>query len=79
MPTSEANLVLKFRLGGQNSVRVRRAARIRLDKQAGLTLTDPRSGYLEMIPLRSVEVLSIQSLSPYTRAACPLSHSLSTS
>jgi len=77
MATAEANLVLKFRLGGENHVHMRRATRIRLDKQAGLTLTDPRSGFSEMIPLRSVEVLSIQSLSAYARAACPLSPSLS--
>ena len=63
MAASGANLIVKFRVGGKASVRTRRAARISLDRQTGLTLTDPRSGFLEVIPLNSIEILAIQSLS----------------
>lgn len=55
------NLMLKFKLGGEDEFRVRGAARIKVDA-SGLTLTDAETGATERIPLGTVEVLSIHSL-----------------
>lgn len=68
-----ANLIVKFRRGNA-TVRTKKAARINLDKQTGLTLTDPRSGFSEVIPLKSIEILAIQSLFPsrYARVPAPV-------
>lgn len=62
MAVRELNLVLKYKFGGQSDILVKGAARISVDGAGSLTLTDPQTGFLETIPLKAIEVLSIQSL-----------------
>jgi hypothetical protein len=60
MAPGEVNLLLKYRLRGESDLRVKGAARISVDRTGALTLTDPRTGFLETFPLTAIEVLSIQ-------------------
>jgi len=57
------NLLLQYRSGGVPDIRFRGAARICVDSETGLTLTDPETGCVDKIPLEAIEVLSILSLS----------------
>jgi len=60
MESRELNLVLKYRVGGE--ILIKGAASISIDGAGSLTLTDPQTGSPERIPLKAIEVLSIQSL-----------------
>jgi hypothetical protein len=60
--TPDVNLILKYRLDAEAKCRVKRVARIVVDGDR-LTLVEPRTGALEVLPLSRTEVLSIQSFS----------------
>ena len=62
MYTPDVNLILKYRVDAEAECRVRRVARIMVDGDL-LTLVEPRTGALEVLPLSRTEVLSIQSFS----------------
>jgi hypothetical protein len=67
MASGEVNLLLRYKIGGESGPRFKGAARIRLDGAGCLTVTDARTGSLETIPLKTIELLSIQSVSAHPR------------
>jgi hypothetical protein len=65
----KVNLILKYRLSGENHIRVAGATRIALDVMGTLTVTDAQTGEAETIPLGTIEALSIHLLRGIARPA----------
>jgi hypothetical protein len=63
------NLVLKFRVAGESVLRVKGAARIKVDGRGGLMVYDAQSGDAETIDLQSLRAFSIQSLDCFPAVA----------
>jgi len=58
---TSTNLVLTFTLAGDSRVHVRGAARIKVDGRGGLTLFDAEKGSSEMVSLRRLRSLTIET------------------
>lgn len=69
------NLVLKFRLAGDQEFQIKEAARIKVDGQGSLTFYDVHSGKTEKIEvsrLRSFSLLPADSAPARALSACSL-------
>lgn len=60
------NLVLKFRLAGNDQFQIKGAARIKVDGRGGLMFYDVQSGKTERIEVGQLQSLSLLSVSPTT-------------
>jgi hypothetical protein len=58
------NLILKFKLAGDDHLHVKGAARIKVDGRGTLLLYNIQSRAVETIDLRTLRALSIQQVSP---------------
>ncbi len=56
------NLVLTFRLNGDDHVQIKGAARIKVDGRGGLTFYDVQSGSMERIELGQLQSLTLHSM-----------------
>jgi hypothetical protein len=70
------NLVLKFRLAGDNQFQIKGAARIKVDGCGGLTFYDVQSGKTERIEVGELQSLSLLSVSSETEGATSQSGTL---
>lgn len=61
MTMADLHLIIKFKIDGEKGLRVKGAARIRVDG-SGLTIIEPHTGAVETLPRGRIEVLSIQSV-----------------
>jgi hypothetical protein len=59
------NLVLKFRLAGDDQTYIKSTARIKLDGRGGLMFHDVQSGKSERIAVDELESFNILSLNPH--------------
>ena len=59
------NLVLKFRLAGDDQTYIKGVARIKVDGRGGLMFCDAQSGKTERIAANELESLNILSLSAH--------------
>jgi len=64
------NLVLKFRLTGDDQFQTKGVARIKVDGRGSLTFYDVQSGSTEKIDLRQLQAFSLQSLCTARRKSC---------
>ena len=55
----DLNLVLKYRLLGDDDVQIRGVARIKIDGRGGLTFLDVQSGSVTQIELRHLQSFSV--------------------
>lgn len=58
------NLILKFKLAGDDHLHVKGAARIKVDGRGALMLYNAQSRAVETIDLRTLRSFSIQQVSP---------------
>ena len=65
----DLNLVLKFRVSGEQALRVKGAARIKVDGRGGLMVYDAQNGAAETIDLQSLQAFSIQTLHSFPLVA----------
>ena len=56
------NLVLKFRLAGDDHFQIKGAARMKVDGRGGLTFYDVQSGSTERIELRQLQSFTLHSM-----------------
>jgi hypothetical protein len=67
---NDLNLVLKFRLAGEESIQIKGAARIEVDGHGGLSFYDVQSGSVERIELSQIQSFSLRSMTrPLQNAA----------
>lgn len=69
MANENLNLILNFKLAGENRSRVCGATRIKVDGHGGLTVYDAGSGRSEKIDLSQLQSFSIQPLASAVKAA----------
>jgi len=69
MASENPNLILSFKLAGDNRSRVCAASRIKVDGRGSLTVYDAASGLSEKIDLSQLQSFSIHSLASALAAA----------
>jgi len=63
----DLNLVLRFRLAGENQLQIKGASRIKVDGRGGLMFYDVKSGKAERIEVGQLQSFSLQSVNPTAR------------
>lgn len=64
----DLNLVLKFRLAGENQFQIKAASRIKVDGRGGLMFYDVQSGKAQRIEVGQLQSFSLQCVTPPARS-----------